>query len=74
MCLMKSAGAAQPQIRGSQALADVRHDGVGHFAESTSQGRCKVCQKNTRIMCVKCNVRLADQTLPCARKCTMKLH
>ena len=56
--LMESARAAGPQIRVSKAPADVRHDGVGYFLESTTQGRCKVCQKTTRITCLKCNVRL----------------
>ena len=55
---MESARADRPQIRGTQVPADVRHDGVGHFPECTTKGRRKVCQKNTRIMCIKCNVRL----------------
>ena len=48
--LMESARADQPQIREPQAPADLRHEGVGHFPECTTQERCKVCQKNTRIM------------------------
>ena len=50
---MKSARAARPQTRVPQALADVRHDGVGHFPGCPTQGRCKVCQNNTRIMRLK---------------------
>ena len=38
--LMKSARAARPQIRGPQASADVRHVGVGHFPECTTQRTC----------------------------------
>ena len=70
---MKSARAARPQTRGPQALADVRHDGVGHFPGCPTQGRCKVCQNNTRIMRLKWNVRSHRSTLPCAKKCTMSL-
>ena len=39
----------------STYLTDNYFDGVGHFPESTTQERCKVCQKNTRIMCIKCS-------------------
>ena len=42
---MELARAGRAQIRASQAPADVRHDGVGQFFKSTTQGRCKVCQK-----------------------------
>ena len=31
VCLLKSARAAQSQIRGLQVLLNVRYDGVGHF-------------------------------------------
>ena len=33
---------------------DIRFDGIGHMRQSTTQGRCKVCQKNARVMCAKC--------------------
>ena len=56
--LMESARAGRVQIRVPQAPADVRHDGVEQFFESNTQQRCKVCQKNTRIMGIKCNSRL----------------
>ena len=29
-------------------------DGIGHMRQSTTQGRCKVCQKITRVICPKC--------------------
>ena len=38
--------------------SDLRHDSVDHFKVSTTQGRCKICHKNTHYMCEKCNVRL----------------
>ena len=37
---------------------DIRYDGMNHILGSTTQGRCKFCQKNTKNMCKKCNVRL----------------
>ena len=38
---------------------DVHFDGVNHFlGPTTTQGRCKVCKKNTRCMCTKCNIGL----------------
>lgn len=36
----------------------VRFDGVGHHKITCSQGRCKICQKNARYKCSKCDVRL----------------
>lgn len=36
----------------------VRYDGVNHFIETTTQGRCIVCRKNTRLFCTKCDKRL----------------
>ena len=37
---------------------DVQVDGKGHVMAATSQGRCKMCKRNCRKKCVKCNVRL----------------
>ena len=79
---MELARAAWPQIRVPQAPAEVRNDGVGYFFECTTQGKYKVCEKNARIMCIKCNVHLHnddalkcnDQTLPFAENCTMNLR
>lgn len=39
-------------------LDDIRYDNVEHPREITTQGRCYVCKKNTKIKCAKCNVRL----------------
>ena len=36
----------------------VRYDGIGHNRIQCSQGRCRVCSKNTTVMCAKCNARL----------------
>ncbi|XP_065193176.1 piggyBac transposable element-derived protein 3-like [Sycon ciliatum] len=48
----------RPEPRVSGLPVDVRYDGVGHTRESTTQGRCKVCKRNTRCKCSKCGVRL----------------
>ena len=37
---------------------DVRYDGINHDPAPTQQGRCVVCQKNTRSQCAKCKIRL----------------
>ena len=37
---------------------ELRFDGVGHVRVTCSQGRCRICLKNTRCKCVKCNARL----------------
>ena len=39
----------------------IRLDGVNHFLKTYQQGRCVVCQSNTRLHCIKC------------RKCLHKL-
>ena len=36
----------------------IRYDGVNHFLESCTQGRCILCQRNTRLRCSKCGKRL----------------
>ena len=36
----------------------VRCDGQDHNSVPCAQGRCVVCQKNTRSKCSKCNLRL----------------
>ena len=60
MCLLK---VQQHREMKSSVAAElplnVRFDGVNHFlGPATFQGRCKVCKKNTRSMCTKCNIRL----------------
>ena len=40
-------------------LIDVHFDGINHFlGPATTQGQRKMCKKNTRSMCTKCNIRL----------------
>ena len=61
VCLLKIAMPQRRQIGGGRIQNlpnEVRIDGVGHCKLSTTQGRCKVCQKNTHYVCAKCNVRL----------------
>ena len=38
----------------------VRYDGFEHYIESTSQGRCAYCTKNTMKQCAKCGKRLHE--------------
>ena len=35
---------------------DIRSNGMGHTLGSITLRRCKVCRKNIKIMCKKCNV------------------
>ncbi|KRX76407.1 PiggyBac transposable element-derived protein 2 [Trichinella sp. T6] len=39
-------------------LPDIRFDGVNHILCTGPQRRCKVCKRNTKNMCKKCNARL----------------
>ena len=39
----------------------VRFDGFEHYIQSTTQGRCAECGKNTKKQCVKCSKRLHEQ-------------
>jgi len=42
------------------------YDGLDHHKVSTTQGRCKICKKNIRLKCEKCDVRLhRDPGLSC---------
>lgn len=58
--LLKSKKTGRVRLGGrtSAVVSDVRKDQVGHFLESTSQGRCVFCQTNTRKKCGKCDKRL----------------
>lgn len=39
--------------------SSVRFDGINHFiVRADKQSRCKICKKNTRMKCQKCNVML----------------
>ena len=73
LCLIKGASSQRRQHGGHvpHTPHDIRYDGVGHKPESTSQGRCKVCQRNCRLRCPKCNVRLHRDK---GTKCWDKYH
>ena len=60
ICLMKK---AEPQrlLQSGHHVdlpVEVRRDGAGHDNDTTNEGRCVVCSKNTKNECIKCNVRL----------------
>ncbi|KRY13039.1 PiggyBac transposable element-derived protein 3 [Trichinella patagoniensis] len=38
--------------------SDIRFGGVNHSLDTGPQGRCKLCQRNTKNMYKKCNVQL----------------
>ena len=42
----------------SNPPAAVRYDGEDHVVVKVTQGRCRVCSKNTTLSCVRCEVRL----------------
>lgn len=53
-------------------LRDVHFDGKNHFlGAAPSQGRCKACKKNTRIVRTKCNARLHGE---CGKTCIKTYH
>ena len=63
LCLLKFPTKSRLQIGGRIAVLphNVRYGGVDHIRVSTTKGRCRICQKNTRYMCQKCNVRLHSE-------------
>ena len=69
ICLLQMDMLLRRQIGGrriSQLPNDIRFDGVGHFKAPAAQVRCNVCQKNTRYICQKCNMRLhSDKSAVC---------
>jgi len=61
LTLIKSPSYNRTQLGGGpqgSLPVTVQHDGDGHIRVRCDQGRCRVCQKNTRVMCKKCNARL----------------
>ena len=59
LCLLKADEKLRNRPEGEfELLQEVRFDKINHFLGSTSQERCKMCKKNTKTMCKKCNVRL----------------
>ena len=61
ICLLKSPMEEQTKVTGGTLPSlpkDIRFDQINHYKITTTQGRCKICQKNTRYKCQKCNVQL----------------
>ena len=60
LCLLK--GQQHREIESNVAAElplNVHFDGVNHFlGPATTQGRRRMCKKNTKSMCTKCNIRL----------------
>ena len=58
LCLLKSSKVHKQNgvAVGGDFPNDIRFDGIGHMRQSAKQGRCKICQKNTRVMYSKCGV------------------
>ena len=73
LCLLKSEKIPCPtSISASASLpGDVRFDGLNHLLASTTQGRRKICKKNTKSMCKKCHVRLHTER---GKSCFEKYH
>ena len=40
------------------------YDGINHHFIPRTQGRCVICQKNTRLMCEKCEQRVHKACAP----------
>jgi len=70
LCLLKAAQPQNTPVR-KQPVAELPTDvrrsvELDHQRVSCSQGRCRICCKNTRIMCSVCGVRLhADKGATC---------
>ena len=59
ICLLKSPIEEQTKVTGgtlSSLPKDIRFDQINHYKMKTTQGRCKICQKNTPYRCQKCKV------------------
>ena len=62
LCLLKTPTEfLRSQVTGGRVPhlpSSLRFDGVDHTKVTCTQGRCKMCQINTRYICDKCEVRL----------------
>ena len=61
ICLLKSPMEERTKVTGRTLPSlpkDNRFDQINHYKITTTQGSCKISQKNTRYKCQKCNVRL----------------
>ena len=61
ICLLKSPMEERTKATGRTLPTlskDIGFDQINHYKITATQGRCKICQKNTPCKCQKCNVRL----------------
>ena len=69
ICLLKSPMEERTKVTGGTLPSlpkDIRFDQINHYKITTTQGRCKICQKNRRYKSQKCNVRLhSDKSAVC---------
>jgi len=70
LCLLKRTGppqTASANLHVSHLPEDVRQaKDLQHERVTCSQGRCRVCMKNTTVTCSICNVRLhTDKEITC---------
>jgi len=70
MCLMKIDSPEATNASGGHRVDlpnDVRFDGVGHTSSAFTENRCRVCKKNTKKGCLKCDARLhSDRGMKCS--------
>ena len=74
MCLMKTDTPAVTTVSAGRRVDlpdDVRFDGVGHTSSTFSEGRCRVCSKNTKKGCLKCDAHLHSDR---GKKCFEHYH
>ncbi|KRZ65939.1 PiggyBac transposable element-derived protein 3 [Trichinella papuae] len=59
LSLLQSERTAPPRALSGlmSQLPDIRFDGANHILGTGPQGHCKVCRRNTKNMCKKCNIR-----------------
>ena len=78
LCLLKSTLRTRSKNCGGKIanLPDnIRYDGIEYVRMPALQRRCKVCQKNTRCMCLKYYVHLySDNGIPYDLKCTILMN
>ena len=58
ICLVKITRPLVDYGRPATLPDDVRYGGIGHTLQHVSEGRCRVCGKNTKKACSKCDARL----------------
>lgn len=65
---------ARKGVPSANPVESLRYDAIGHFMIMTTQGRCKLCQKLTTVLCMKCKVRLCFVTGKNPRNCQLDYH